>query len=298
MPNRTRTGSSTRPPHGEPHRLADASPKEPPAGTAKRIAPITTASTMRDKGLDVVSVGELLDGTAPLGHNNPPSPFDEVRIRIEDLMGEAQNWLDGEPIADDAQAAKVAKLLDEIRKARKAADEARKVEKAPWDAGAQDVQDRYNPLLKRADLAAQAAKDAQTPWLHAIAERQRLAAEESRREADRVNREAEEQARAAREANNLAAIEAADQALEDAKLREKEAQRVEAFKPQVKGGGRALGLRTVKSGKITDKTAFGRWVWSARPDDMDRFLNEVAQREAKNGIIAPGLEIVETKVAV
>jgi len=105
-------------------------------------------------------------------------------------------------------------------------------------------------------------------------------------------------AQAAHKAGDLGAIEEADAALEAAALREKEARRVEALKPQVKGGGRTIALRTVKSGKVADYTAFGRWVWTARATEMRAFLDELAIREGKAGTTAPGLELTEEKVAV
>ena len=70
------------------------------------------------------------------GHNLPPkTPFEAAGERIETLHVEANNWLDGDAIANQGQADTVAELLDDARKARKEADAARKVENKPFDVG-------------------------------------------------------------------------------------------------------------------------------------------------------------------
>ena len=46
-------------------------------------------------------------------------PYEAIKAHIDDLYGEAKNWLDGAPIATAAQADEVARLLDLMRQAHK-----------------------------------------------------------------------------------------------------------------------------------------------------------------------------------
>src|SRR3546814_12497247 len=62
--------------------------------------------------------------------NNPPA-YEAISLHIEDLIAEAHNFLDGEPIKAQGQADAVGKLLDMIRQAKKADDEQRVIENKP-----------------------------------------------------------------------------------------------------------------------------------------------------------------------
>src|ERR1035438_2770785 len=79
--------------------------------------------------------------------DNQPDPFEAHKLNIEGLYMEAKNWLDGEPIANEAQAEKVQTLLRMIQEAEKAADDSRVIEKKPLDEAIAAIQDRYNPLI-------------------------------------------------------------------------------------------------------------------------------------------------------
>src|SRR3546814_8195285 len=81
--------------------------------------------------------------TAPkIGHNNPPSPFDDIKAEIEALHEEARGWLDGEPVASQGQADALDKLKGMIRDAEKKAENLRKAEVKPFDDGKAAVQAR------------------------------------------------------------------------------------------------------------------------------------------------------------
>ena len=70
---------------------------------------------------------------ATIGHNSPPSPFEEIKTRIEDLYGEAKQWLDGEPVTTQDQANALNTLENRIREAAKEAEALRKGEVKPLD---------------------------------------------------------------------------------------------------------------------------------------------------------------------
>lgn len=97
---------------------------------------------------------------AGMGDNNPP-PFEAWSLHIEDLFQLANSIGEAK---DDAQEEALDALLDDFRKARKAADGERAAEKKPHDDAGKAVQAKWRPLLDRCDIAADAIKKALTPY--------------------------------------------------------------------------------------------------------------------------------------
>ncbi|WP_201829651.1 hypothetical protein [Microvirga zambiensis] len=237
---------------------------------------------------------------AVIGHNNPPepTPFERAEAQIIMLFDEAKNWLDGEGIATQAQADDVSKLLDMIRKAKKAADEARVEEKRPHDEAAKEVQEKYKPLLTRCDLAADAAKKALAPFLEKLEAEKRAKAEAARREAEGKARAAQEAIRAA-QATDLAAREAAEALIQDAKKAEAVAKRAENDKAHGKGGSRAVTLRTTYRPVLKDAREAARYYWKTRQSELEAFLLTLAEKDVRAGQQdIPGFDIIVEKVAV
>jgi hypothetical protein len=236
---------------------------------------------------------------ATIGHNRPP--VDIFEERIVGLFDEAKNWLDGEPVTAQAQADELGKLLDMIRTAAKEADAQRKVEKKPYDDAAKAVQDAWNPLLKRCEIAADTVKKALAPFL---AEQDRIA----REAAAAARREAEEKAAAARAAfqasdvTDLSAREEAERLAREAKDAEKIAGKAEKVKAGAQGGARAVSLRTVYAAQVTDYQALARHVWTTDPEALRAFLDEYAAAATRRSPDAaralPGVTVTESKVAV
>jgi polyhydroxyalkanoate synthesis regulator phasin len=84
---------------------------------------------------------------AQIGDNNPPSPFDEIKSRIDDLYNEAKLWLDGEPVTTQEQANALNTLENRIREAAKEAETLRKSEVKPLDEAKAEIQERFNALI-------------------------------------------------------------------------------------------------------------------------------------------------------
>jgi hypothetical protein len=57
--------------------------------------------------------------------NMPADPAVLFKEEVDDLLLEARNYLDGEPIANEEQANAVSSLLNRLRRVAKDADEAR-----------------------------------------------------------------------------------------------------------------------------------------------------------------------------
>lgn len=236
-----------------------------------------------------------------LGHNNPPAltPFEAVSVHIDDLYAEARNWLDGATIENQAQADALGQLMDALRQSRKAADEARKVEAKPFDDGKAEVQARYKPLLDKADRAVEVAKAALGRWLAAQDAARRAAADEARRAAEAQAKAAQDAARAAAKADDLDAKEAAEKQVKAAQQAETEAKRIEASRPQVTGGARAVSMRTHYTPEIADFYAALEHYVATQPEAFQALILDLARKDiaaAKRAI--PGVKIItEQRVA-
>jgi hypothetical protein len=235
-----------------------------------------------------------------IGHNNPPkSPYEAAKERIEELYTEAKGWLDGEPIASQAQADAIQKLMRLIQEAEKVAESHRKAEAQQFDDGKAEVQARYNPLIQKdkglTARAVSACKSALAPWLKKLDDEQRAAAELARKEAEEKRLAALEAMRQ-RDAANLAEREAAEALLAEAKKAEADAKKAENAKPQAKGAGRAASLRTYYVATVTDYKAFARHLWVEHPEVFEPFLDEIASKMASAGSRElPGVSIAEDR---
>lgn len=235
--------------------------------------------------------------SATIGHNRPADPFVLFSESIEDLLVEANNYLDGKEIENEGQEQAVASILTRLRREANAADDQRKAEKKPHDEAAAAVQAKWQPLLKKADMAVQAAKAALSSFLQKKEGAQRAAAQAARQEA-------EQQAAAAREAaekaspSDLAGQTTARVLAENAAAAEKLAKRLEKAPVQAKGGERAVGLRTSYQAEIIDPVAFGKWAWANRKEEYVAFLTSLAIRECRHGPRdLPGVRVTQQRTA-
>lgn len=246
------------------------------------------------------TVGDILEEAPAAGHNNPPepTPFEAAQERITALDAEAANWFDGEPIANEAQAADVSRLLDEARKSGKEADGHRKVEKQPHMDAAKAVDEKWKPVIASAERVAEVAKGVLTPWLMKL-EAEKRAREEAAR---KVAEAAAAEARRLAEANDgtLAAAKARDAAIEEAEKAARIAAAAGHDKAGAKGAGmaRTVALRTTWRSEITDRRALLNCVAVRDPDALTTFLEEWAARKVREGARElPGVRVYEEKAA-
>jgi hypothetical protein len=237
--------------------------------------------------------------TAAIGHNMPPepTPYEAIKLHIEDLMETAQGFLDGDPITTQAMADTVGKLLDEARQADKAAEAQRKIEAKPFDDGKAEVQARYKPLSERCFLVVSTAKKALAPFLQA--EQARIDAEAT--EARRVAEEKRAEALAAHQATgetDLAAQERTEALQKAADRAARDANRAEKGKAMAAGGARAVSQRSVWTPELTDRRAALNHFMRTQPEALADWLLDQAKRDVAAGARAiPGFTISETKVA-
>jgi hypothetical protein len=235
--------------------------------------------------------------TAPIGHNQPPEPFDAYTLEIEDLYAEATNYLDGEPIANQAQADDVSAIVNRLRKVITDADEARKTEKRPHDEAAKAVQAKWKPLLDKADLAASTARNALAPFLKKQEDAQQAAAEALRKEAEE---KAEAAAQAAQDMapDNLAGQAWLRAARDEAAAIGKAAQKAAKGRVHAKGGERAIGLRSAWTPVLSDSCAALKHYRARQPEELKAWLLEQAEKDVRAGArIIPGFTITEDRKA-
>lgn len=236
--------------------------------------------------------------------DNAPSPFDEVRIELEDLRLEAGNWLDGAEVKSQAEADELGKLLDKVRQAAKKADTYRAAEKKPHDDAAKAVQDKYNTLIGDTKSVVgvavrieKAVKTAIMGWLRKVNEEQ----ERQRKEAAERERQAREQAELAMACTHQTTdIDERDAALRDVDIARQAAIDLAAAnkaKAQAQTGGRAIGLRTVYRPEISDLKAALTHYWKDRPEAFTDTVMQFAREDVRQGKRQiPGINVIEEKV--
>jgi hypothetical protein len=233
-----------------------------------------------------------------IGDNAPPDPFTLYAESIEDLLLEANNYLDGGQIENEDQERAVASILTRLRREANAADDARKAEKRPHDEAAAAVQAKWAPLLKKADLAVGVAKNALASLLRKKEEVQRAAAEAAAQEA-RELADAAAQTAALANPESLSDQAAVRIRQENAADAAKRAERLAKQPVQAKGGERAVSLRSSYRAELTDPVAFARWAWEHRKGELLTFLEAMAQRECRAGPKSiPGITVREDRKAV
>ena len=229
---------------------------------------------------------------AVIGHNNPPTPFDEIKEEIESLYEEATNWCDGEAIENQETADKIDTLVGMIKDAAKRGEALRKAEAKPFDDGKKAVQDKFNPLIQKGkgktDLALSACNQLLTPWKQKL-ERERLAKlEEERKAAEEAQRKAQEEIQKSQ--GDLEARALAEEQAKQAKQLERQANRTARENTK--------GMRTIRHVKIADMQALAKWFWVHHRDDLEVFMLEKVKqydRAGQRGI--KGIEVTEERVA-
>lgn len=242
---------------------------------------------------------DLALAPAPIGHNEPPTPdpFTAVKIHCDDLYMEAKHWLDGAAITSDAEAAAVDKLLEEARKAWKAADDARVEENEPFDLGKAAVQEKYAPLIAKTKSVTgtmvrlqDACKAALEPWRKKKADEAAAAAEAARLEAKAAADAAAEAMRAS--AGNLEEREAAEELVKAAEDAQRDAARA------TKAATTGTGLTTYYEAVLTNQRDAMLHYMKDQPGEFIGLCQRLADADVRSGKRAiPGFTVEERKRA-
>lgn len=229
----------------------------------------------------------MIEASQDIGANGGPvlDPFAAHEAAIAELLELATGTLTGE-VKTQAQFDQVESLLSDIKDAAKALEETRKAEKAPWDDGAQAVQDIAVPLAKKLTAMADSAKAAKTPFLAAQKAERDAKEAKAREEAAALLRAAQEVRQAAPVAD-FEASTTADELLEQARIATAVANKVAKT---------AKGTRTVWDMAMPEPLTAGKWLWENRRDDYFAALYELAKKEARG--VVPGTEWTSREVAM
>lgn len=241
-----------------------------------------------------------------LGDNGPPepTPFEGIKVHLDDLLTEAHNWADGTLVESQAQADEASRLIDDLNKAAKVAEAQRVLEKTPLDVQIAEIQTRYNEYIAPATnktpgkvhKAITALKATVKPFLDKLEADRQAAAKKARDEANAAAQAAAEAARAA-PTNDLAALEAANELAFIAEDAARDAKRIENTKTQARGGERAMGLRTVFKPVMTDRKAALLHYLTAQPDEIVATLQRLAETDVREGKrVIPGFDVVSETV--
>ena len=225
--------------------------------------------------------------TPNIGHNNPPNPMEAVMAEYDDIISEAQNWADGEPVENEAQMIEVDGLISGMRKYRSALAKAGKERTAPLYKAYKDEGAKVKVITDDADLMQSALVGIVAPFkakLAAEKEAERKAAWEASEKAKRDAAALEAKANAGN-IEEMREIERAKQAALDAHKAASVAQ-----KDTVKG------MRTVTVYDITDHRAALHWIAAHDKDAMTAFIEEYVRTNHKNTQI-DGVNVTTKKEA-
>lgn len=227
-----------------------------------------------------------------IGGNNPPemTPYEAIRIHLDDLLTEAENWADGAGVGNQAQADEISRLIEDLRLGLQAADEARVTEGEPHKLVLDEIQTRFNVYIAptknkvpgKIPVAIEALKATLKPFLDKLRAEQLAREAEARRVADEAARKAAEAARAA-DLTDLAARQAALALEAEAQTAQAAATRAANERAQAKGGSKAMGLTRTYTPVMIDRKAALIHYATTRADDLAGFLQRLAETDVREG---------------
>lgn len=227
-----------------------------------------------------------MTNTAQVGHNNPPDPIEELTALYDADRMEAENWLDGSPVENEAQMNEVDALRKAMREWRLSLEKGQKSATAPLHDAYKAEIARWKPTIDDAKRIEQGLVATVDAFKRKLAEQKQAEQRAAWEAAEKARKEAEAKAAQAA-ASDLEAQREAAAAKEAAMEAEKVAQKLKSEKVK--------GLRTVKETVVIDPVALARHLWEHDRDELLMFMHN---RARKLGLHVPGIvEIQERKEA-
>jgi hypothetical protein len=231
----------------------------------------------------------MTDNTrAVIGDNAPPSPIEDCIAAHDDVISEATNWCDGQPVTTEAQMNAIDKVLNAFKTYRSALDKAAKEQTAPLHTAWKVEVAAVKVYTDDADRLQAALVACVGPF------KTKLAADKA--EADRKAQAAAwEATRAARDAaakvnaGNIEQARAAAAAIVEAEALQRAA--------NASAKEKVTGMRTITHHEVTDHKALLNWIARNRRDDLTAFIDEWARKNHKPDPGADGLNVWTTKEA-
>lgn len=226
------------------------------------------------------------------------SPFDLISTEISDLYDEAKNWLDGAVAETQEVHDEIERLMGLFADAEKRANALRVEENEPFDAGKDEVQKRYAPLIANTKSttgktvrAIAACKAALEPF--------RLKKEAAaKEEARKIREEAEAADRAAQAAFAQSSVADLEQREEAERMAKHAASLAKAATKATKAATTGTGLVTYWQTVVTDPRALAGHYWKTKSAAVDAFFLALAESDVLRGAREiPGCAITEQKKA-
>lgn len=231
-----------------------------------------------------------MNAPAQIGHNAPPDPLDEALAPYGDYLAEAEAWLDGTAVEDEAQMRAVDVLLKQIKAADKDVTAAQKSEAAPLHDAWKSALSRYRPTLDDLDRIKRGLVAAVDAFKRKLAAQKAEAERLARKQAQAAARAAAEAHRAALD-SDIAAQRAAADLLAHAEAAHRAAARA------TKDAGTVKGLRNVTQYEITDHRALLHDIVANDRDAITAFIEEYARKHHAQTRPMAGLRVWQEKVA-
>ncbi len=230
-------------------------------------------------------------------HNNPPKDDFEILVEKIDLLYlEGKNWLDGTDISNEAEANAVGELIRLSRELDATAKDMHKVEKEPFLVGGRAVDDKYRPIREKAEKVATGCKIIASKWLKKIDDELKAKALAAQKEAEAKALEAQKAFNESK-ANDLEAREKAEELLAEAKKAESAANYANKQTAQLKGSGRAVGLKTKWKPVLVDPLEALKYYKEHKPERLKAFLLGLAEEDVRLGKrLINGFDVIEEKV--
>lgn len=248
-----------------------------------------------------------MNDEAAIGHNNPPTEahdpalYEKLSTSVENFNTAAAEWIKKGKVEDVETSEKLTDFIAGARKLRQIVDKNRREQKAQWDALGGEVQTAYKTLLDRIDAIAKTPNAMQADWLSRERQRKEQERVEAIRKAAEEKARAEEKLRQAEARTDMAGLADAEKALKDTEKQEKKAQKgVSAKSGSASGGTRSMGLRTIKTAKVTNIARLFTH-YRDRPE-VEEVLVRLANADLRSPDVddssIPGIEIVMEEKAV
>lgn len=226
---------------------------------------------------------------AKIGHNNPPTPLNEVGVELATLWIEAKNWLDGEPVSNEGQMGAVDDLLAMAKSLDKKAKGLKEEDFRPHKAACDKVVADWKPVLDDLKKITEGCKTIVGTYKAELAKQREEEARKAREEAE-AKLEAARIAEREADKGNIEARRASEAAAVEAK------KNLASVNREAKAG-HVKGLRTATSYIVKDQRACLHWIAKNDKPTLVAFMDEYARR---NGAIKriDGVEKSVEKVAV
>jgi len=209
---------------------------------------------------------------AVIGGNSPPDPIEAALAPYSDTLAEAENWLDGTPVANANQLKAVDELTKQAKAARKAIKAARDEATKPLHESWKAAIDLWKPAEESIETIVTGLVAISGDYKAKLAAQQAEARKAAYKEAERLKSAAEDACNTA----NAGDLEAQRQASEAKRAAVDAAKQAAATKVEVRG------LRTVRKYEITGHKAALHWIAANDKAALTEFIEAYVAKNHRN----------------